>query len=79
MLLKQKKYTLKQLRQLAGFTQEELGVRIGMTERTISKYENNVDELKKISYDKLKVISSVLGVEVDDIFLGETSDKPTLR
>lgn len=78
-MLKQKKYTLKQLRQLAGFTQEELGVRIGMTERTISKYENNVDELKKISYEKLKVISSVLGVEVDDIFLGETSDKPTLR
>ena len=73
-MLDQKQFTLKQLRMLAGLSQEELGKAIGVTSRTIGAYEADVEKLKNISYHRLMSIADVLDVSVDDIFLGDTSD-----
>lgn len=74
-MLEKDQYTLKQLRQLSGLSQKELGALIGVTERTIWNYENDVENLRKVSYPQLQRVAEVLDVKVDDIFLGATSTK----
>lgn len=69
-MLEQKQYTLKQLRRLAGITQEELGKRVGLTARTIGSYENDIDKLRNTPFQKIKELADALDVSVDDIFLG---------
>ena len=45
---------LKQLRLEAGFTQEELAERIGLSRKTINKIENNKsDSIKAIRYETI--------------------------
>ena len=45
--------TLKTLRRFRGMTQEELANATGITSRTIMSYENDVEKLRKASYDTI--------------------------
>lgn len=69
-MLDQKQFTLKQLRNLSGMSQEELGEAVGLSSRTIGTYEKDINSLKNVSYAKLQDIAKALDVSVDNIFLG---------
>lgn len=60
--------TLKTLRRFRGMTQEELAKATGITSRTIMSYENDVEKLRKASYDTIDKLANALSVSVDDIF-----------
>ena len=69
-MLDQKQFTLKQLRNLSGMSQEELGEAVGLSSRTIGTYEKDINSFKNVSYAKLQEIAKALDVSVDNIFLG---------
>lgn len=71
-----KKGTLYDLRRLRRLTQKDLAERTGITERTIITYEMSVENLRKASYENVEKIAKALGVEIDQIFLSTTSEKP---
>lgn len=56
---------IKQLRQKAGLTQEQLGTRLGISAQSISKWETGIT-MPDISL--LPLLSSELGVTIDEIF-----------
>jgi hypothetical protein len=66
--------TLKTLRRFRGMTQEELAKETGITSRTIMSYENDVEKLRKASYDTIDKLANALSVSVDDIFLDDVSE-----
>lgn len=68
-----KKYTLKQLRVLNDMSREELSQLTNLHYNTILNYENNIEALRKASYDTIEMLASALNVSVDDIFLGNNS------
>lgn len=70
------KYTLKQMREVKGLTQKQLALEVGVSERTIVSYENNIKSLQKADYIVIHRISEALNVKVSDIFLGTDSEKP---
>lgn len=51
-------------------TQERLSNMTGITTRSITTYENDVNALRSASYDNLSKLARALQIEVDDIFLG---------
>ncbi len=69
------KKTLRQWRLINDFTQKKLAEKAGVTPKSISNYETNIENLRRASYDNLDRIARALGVKVDDIFLGGTSIK----
>lgn len=71
---KNKKTTLRQLRELKGLTQEELASMVGITARTLNLYEADTSNLRKAKYETVKTLATVLGVTVDNIFLDNVSD-----
>lgn len=73
---KKEKYTLMQWRGIRGMTKRELAEKSGLTDTTIRKYENSVDELRKAKYSSLERLANALEVSVDDIFLSPDSEKP---
>ena len=72
----EEKYTLEQLRNINGFTKEELARRSGVSSRTISMYEEDIEKIRNGKYSTLEKLAKVLGVRVKDIFLDPTSEKP---
>ena len=72
-LTNRKKYTLKQLRALNEMSRLELSQLTKMHYNTILNYENNIEALRKASYDTIEILASALNVSVDDIFLGNNS------
>lgn len=70
------KFTLKQMRIVKGLTQKQLAGLVGITERTINSYENNVEDLQKADFIVIHRISQALNVKVSDIFLGTDSEIP---
>lgn len=68
-----KKYTLKQLRALNDMSRLELSQLTKMHYNTILNYENNIEALRKASYDTIEILASALNVTVDDIFLENNS------
>ena len=64
------KKTLRQIRREKDMTQEELSSLTGITSRSITTYENDVQALRNASYDNLEKIAKALNIKVDDIFLG---------
>lgn len=64
------KKTLRQLRLENDLTQERLAQRTGLTLKTISNYESDVNRLRNASYANILKIANILGVEVNQIFLG---------
>lgn len=72
------KYTLKQIRNIKGLTQRQLAEAVGITERTINTYENNVKALQNADYIVVYNIAKALDVKTTDIFLGTDSEKPKI-
>lgn len=72
------KYTLKQIRNIKGLTQRQLAEAVGITERTINTYENNVKALQNADYIVVYKIAKALDVNTTDIFLGTDSEKPKI-
>lgn len=68
--------SIKQLRGLRLMTQNELSIATGISARTIGAYEDDVNKLRKASYETIEALAIALGVLVDDIFLDQTSEKP---
>lgn len=68
------KYTIKQLRALKEMSREELAQKTNMHYNTILNYENNIDSLRKASYETIESLAEALSVTVDDIFLKKNSD-----
>ena len=67
-ILKQLGQTIKKARQAAGFTQDELAERVGITGRYIMALEN---ECKQPSFEVLCKIIQVLNIPADNIFYPE--------
>jgi len=59
---------LKELRREKSMTQEELGERVGVTNKTISKWENG-NYMPPI--DILMLLSEIYGVSINDIIAGK--------
>lgn len=68
------KYTIKQLRALKEMSREELAQKTNMHYNTILNYENNIESLRKASYETIESLADALSVTVDDIFLKNNSD-----
>lgn len=68
------KYTIKQLRALKEMSREELAQKTNMHYNTILNYENNIESLRKASYETIESLAEALSVTVDDIFLKKNSD-----
>ena len=64
---------LSDIRKLKHMTQEELPAKSGISTHMIWKYEKDVKNLRKASYEKVEYLAKALGVSVDDIFLTDTS------
>lgn len=62
------------MRKYQGLTQEALGEKLGVTNRTISRWETGV---YMPDIDKLQELASILGVSVNELLSGEriTDDK----
>ncbi len=54
-------------RMKAGWTQSDLGARLGVTFQQVQKYENGMN---RISAGKLFIAAAILGVPVKDFFYG---------
>ncbi|NOW44139.1 DNA-binding transcriptional regulator YiaG [Novosphingobium sp. SG751A] len=57
--------TLRSLRIRSGLSQTQLGVLLGTSQAAVSEYERGTREL---SYEKLKLLSSSLSVEPNELF-----------
>ena len=65
-----------QLRKEKGITQEELGRRIGVTNKTVSRWENG-NYMPDI--EMLQLLSEQFGVTIEELIAGERMDDSTLR
>lgn len=61
---------LKVWRVRAGLNQKQLAQKAGVSERTIINYESDVNNLRKAEYRTIEKLADVLGIVVDNIFLG---------
>lgn len=67
---------LSQLRKEHGLTQEDLGSRIGVTNKTVSRWENG-NYLPPA--DMLKALSEIYGLSINEILSGERLDETQYR
>ena len=63
---------LYQLRKKAGLSQKQLGDKVGLSNKTVSKWENG---LAKPSLDVVHMLADVLSVSVDDLVQGVSAEK----
>lgn len=68
--------TIQQWRGLKRMTRVGLARKSGVTEKTIYNYENSQKYVQNASYQTLKKIADALQIKVDNIFLGNDSEKP---
>ncbi|MBM6506780.1 helix-turn-helix transcriptional regulator [Staphylococcus pasteuri] len=68
--------TIQQWRSLKEMTRVGLARKSGVTEKTIYNYENSQKYVQNASYQTLKKIADALQIKVDNIFLGDDSEKP---
>lgn len=64
--------TLQTIRQKKGLSQEDLALKIGMSQETISQYETGT---RRPSITTARKIADVLGVKLDAIFFGADISK----
>lgn len=69
------KERLKVLRVKADLTQAELAEKSGITSRSVSLYETDAKNLQKANYSTLQKLAFALGVNVEEIDLGETKEE----
>lgn len=67
---------LRELRNLEGWTQEQVAKKLGITKQTYSHYEN---ENRKPSLDMIKELAAVYQVNIDDIFSDEGKEEAAIR
>ena len=70
------KLTIRQWRSLKGMSKAKLSRDSGVTERTIYRLEETQKNVQNANFKTLHKLAEVLGIKVDDIFLGEDSEKP---
>ncbi|UZW89818.1 helix-turn-helix transcriptional regulator [Staphylococcus lugdunensis] len=70
------KLTIGQWRSLKGFSKAKLARQSGVTEKTIYNYEATQKNVQNASFKTLNKLAKVLKIEVNDIFLGDDSEKP---
>ncbi|MBA9940939.1 helix-turn-helix transcriptional regulator [Staphylococcus epidermidis] len=70
------KLTIRQWRSLKGMSKAKLSRDSGVTERTIYRLEETQKNVQNANFKTLHKLAEVLGIEVDDIFLGDDSEKP---
>lgn len=58
-------YTIKQARQLAGYTQKEIADKLNVSETTFFKYENYITYMRM---DTAFQFSKIVNLDIDDIF-----------
>ena len=67
---------IRQLRKKLGFTQEELGKRLGVIKQTVSNWENNISEPNSETLSKMTLIFDVpIGYLYENVFFDTTSTK----
>lgn len=62
------KFTLKQARNYAGLTQEEVAKKLGISTLTYSKYERGKSD---ISAKQAKKFSKLVGIEMDNLIFSD--------
>lgn len=70
------KLTIRQWRSLKGMSKAKLSRDYGVTERTIYRLEETQKNVQNANFKTLHKLAEVLGIKVDDIFLGDDSEKP---
>lgn len=70
------KLTIRQWRSLKGMSKAKLSRDSGVTERTIYRLEETQKNVQNANFKTLHKLAEVLGIKVDDIFLGDDSEKP---
>lgn len=70
------KLTIRQWRSLKGMSKAKLSRDSGVTERTIYRLEETQKNVQNANFKTLYKLAEVLEIRVDDIFLGEDSEKP---
>ena len=71
-----RKLTIRQWRSLKGMSKAKLSRDSGVTERTIYRLEETQKNVQNANFKTLHKLAEVLGIKVDDIFLGDDSEKP---
>lgn len=67
---------LRQLRNIEGWTQEQVAKKIGVSKQTYSHYEN---EKRTPSLKMIKKLAQVYGVDLDQVFGGEDTQSREVR
>lgn len=62
---------LRELRKIAGWTQEEVAKKLGVSKQTYSHYEN---EKRKPSLDTIRDLANVYQVNIDEIFADQENE-----
>lgn len=65
------KESLKILRIKAGLSQDELAKLSGSTQASITRYESDVNNLRKASYNTLVALAKAVGVNIWEIEMEE--------
>ena len=73
------KLTIRQWRSLKGMSKAKLSRDSGVTERTIYRLEETQKNVQNANFKTLHKLAEVLGIKVDDIFLGDDSEKPKFQ
>lgn len=66
-----KKYTIKTLRKMRGWSQASLGQRVGVSQYTVSRWEQDPAYLMDAAYKYIVKLAQVLDVTIDQIDMTE--------
>ena len=70
------KLTIGQWRSLKGMSKAKLSRKSAVTERTIYRFEETQENVQNSNFKTLNKLALALDIKVDDIFLGNDSEKP---
>lgn len=68
--------TLAEWRGMRGLSKVKLAEKVGLSARTIYNYETDIKNLRRADYETIKKICDALDINVSQIFLDDTSEKP---
>lgn len=68
--------TISQWRGLKKMNKRQLSIKSGVTEKTIYNYELSQEYIQNANYRTLSKLANALEIKVDNIFLGDYSEKP---
>ena len=68
--------TISQWRALKNMNKRQLSEKSGVTEKTIYNYEMSQKNIQNANYKTLHKLANALNIKVDNIFLGDDSEKP---